>query len=216
MALHLINTTALSNGLKFAAYLRVSTNDQGRNGYGMGDQEITIQYTVQAMQGEIVAWFREVQSGGDNSRPELANAIAYCQQHGTRLVVAKLDRLARNVRFVLAVIDDELKHIPLFCDMPNVTNDHHGRSMLIDRANRAEWERGEIKARTKRTMAIAKLRGVHCGRPAAPDAARMRAKALHADGHSLGAIGRLLAREGFVAPSGNAYFHSSVKQMLAA
>ena len=85
---------------KLVAYVRVSTDKQGRSGLGLEAQQAAVTTFAEAHGGEIVARFVEVESGKRNDRPELGNALAACRKHKATLVIAKLDRLARNVAFI--------------------------------------------------------------------------------------------------------------------
>src|SRR5208282_6413209 len=85
---------------KMVACVRVSTDKQGRSGLELEAQEAAVLRFAEARGGEIVARFVEVESGKRNDRPELGNALAACRRHKATLVIAKLDRLARNVAFI--------------------------------------------------------------------------------------------------------------------
>ena len=82
---------------KPAAYLRVSTQKQGNSGLGLEAQRKAIEHLLG---GQPYEEFIEVESGKKSKRPQLDAAIAYCRKHKTKLVIAKLDRLARNVHFL--------------------------------------------------------------------------------------------------------------------
>ena len=91
---------------RFVAYLRVSTDGQGRSGLGLEAQRQAVAAHVAQAGGEVVAEFREVESGKRADRPQLAAALASCRTRRAVLVIAKLDRLARNARFLLSVVAD--------------------------------------------------------------------------------------------------------------
>jgi DNA invertase Pin-like site-specific DNA recombinase len=204
--------TVMEPIMRYVIYLRCSTDEQGRDGYGLDAQQACCDRLTAG--GEIVATYRETESGSNNQRPVLKRAIDDCRSHGARLVVAKLDRLARNVRYLLQVIDDDLGHIPLLGDMPSIENNAAGRLQLSIMASFAEFELGRIRERTREGMAAAKARGVWCGRKRAPAAARSLAQGLRGEGYGLRAIARELAVAGFRAPSGGLYEPGSIKRML--
>jgi len=144
---------------KFVAYFRVSTQKQGVNGLGMDAQRETVrQYLSNG--GELVAEFVEVETGkGANAlakRPQLAAALALCKKTGAKLLIAKLDRLARNVHFVSGLMESKVKFVA--CDMPEA-NDLTIHVM----AAFAEHEAKRISQRTKEGLAAAKARGVVLG-----------------------------------------------------
>lgn len=136
----------------FVAYYRVSTDRQGESGLGMEAQRSAVARYIEAQGGTMVAEFEEVESGRRHkNRPALAAALEACRQHGAMLVIAKLDRLARNVHFISGLIESRVQFV--CCDNPHVhSRDHHGRFMLHQLAVMAEWEAGAISQRTKDAM----------------------------------------------------------------
>lgn len=151
--------------MKFVTYLRVSTQQQGQSGLGMEAQQVAVQALVGSKLGTIVAEFQEVESGrkGAASRPALMEALATCKRERAALVIGKLDRLARDVRFFLEVLDDSRVDIR-FADLPDVNpKTDEGRMLLISMANFAEFEGRRIGTRTKAALAAAKARGVLLG-----------------------------------------------------
>src|SRR5437868_2250738 len=87
----------------FIAYYRVSTDQQGRSGLGIEAQKASVAAHVSQAGGRLVDEYEEVESGKRNDRPRLAAALAACRARRATLVVAKLDRLARNTAFLLSV-----------------------------------------------------------------------------------------------------------------
>lgn len=144
---------------KFVAYFRVSTQKQGVNGLGMDAQRETVRRFL-SNGGELVGEFVEVETGkGANplsKRPQLAAALALCKKTGSKLLIAKLDRLARNVHFVSGLMESKVKFVA--CDMPEA-NDLTIHVM----AAFAEHEAKRISQRTKEGLAAAKARGVVLG-----------------------------------------------------
>jgi DNA invertase Pin-like site-specific DNA recombinase len=91
----------------FVAYYRVSTQRQGRSGLGLDAQRKAVKDRL-CGGGELISEYTEVESGGRNDRPRLAEALAACRLHRATLIIAKLDRLARNVAFVSNLMDAEV------------------------------------------------------------------------------------------------------------
>ncbi len=85
---------------KFVAYYRVSTAKQGRSGLGLEAQQEAVRSYLNGGSWQLVAEVVEVESGKRNDRPKLAEALPLCRLHGATLIIAKLDRLARNVAFI--------------------------------------------------------------------------------------------------------------------
>ena len=82
---------------RFVAYYRVSTAKQGRSGLGLDAQQAAVQNYLDGGRGKKLAGeFTEVESGRKSERPELAKALALCKKQKATLVIARLDRLARN------------------------------------------------------------------------------------------------------------------------
>jgi DNA invertase Pin-like site-specific DNA recombinase len=138
-------------------YYRVSTDRQGKSGLGLDAQRADIHRYAIASGGELIAEFVEVESGRLNSRPILAEAMAACKKHKATLVIAKLDRLARNVSFVSSILDSRVQFVA--CDAP-----HADRTFLQILSVFAEHEARMISQRTKAALAAAKARGVILGR----------------------------------------------------
>lgn len=137
-----------------AVYLRVSTQRQGRSGLGLEAQRKTIE---RLLDGEPYETFVEVESGKKSKRPKLEEAIAYCRKHKSQLIIAKLDRLARNVHFISGLMESRVDFVA--ADMPNAD-----RFMLHIYAAMAEEEGRRISERTKAALAAAKARGVELGK----------------------------------------------------
>lgn len=144
------------------AYYRVSTSKQGASGLGLEAQQAAVETLCASHGWELVAPpFVEVESGKRNDRPELAKAIQRAKRTGATLVVAKLDRLARDVKFLLTLIDGGADVI--FCDLPALPAGPVGRFMLTQMAAVAELEAGLISQRTKAALAAAKVRAMASG-----------------------------------------------------
>lgn len=144
--------------MQIVSYLRVSTARQGASGLGLEAQRAAVQGFAVAGGHTIVAEFVEVESGRKADRPQLAAALGTCRLHRATLVIAKLDRLARNVAFIAGLMDGNVEFVA--CDMP-----HANRLTLHLMAAMAEHEREMISQRTKAALAAAKARGVKLGNP---------------------------------------------------
>src|ERR1051326_5577378 len=92
----------------YVAYYRVSTDQQGRSGLGLEAQAISVQKHIASLSGSLVATYTEVETGRKRNRPELVKAIAHARRAKATLVIAKLDRLARNVAFVSALMEGQI------------------------------------------------------------------------------------------------------------
>jgi DNA invertase Pin-like site-specific DNA recombinase len=141
----------------FIAYYRVSTDRQGRSGLGLEAQRAAVVRYLAGIGGTLLAEHTEVETGKRNDRPELQKALAACRKHKARLVIAKLDRLSRNVAFIATMMDAGVEFVA--CDNPHAT-----RLTLHILAAVAEHEREMISARTKAALQAAKARGVRLGR----------------------------------------------------
>lgn len=139
--------------MKFVTYLRVSTERQGQSGLGLEAQRAAVAAHVLG-RGEVVAEFVEVESGKRSDCPELA--LAEAKRAGAVLLIAKLDRLARNVAFIANLLESGVEVTA--ADMPEAN-----RFVLHIMAAVAEQEGRAISERTKAALAAAKARGVKLG-----------------------------------------------------
>ena len=155
----------------FIAYYRVSTDRQGKSGLGLEAQRAAVGRYLAGIGGILLAEHTEVETGRRNDRPELQKALAACRKHKARLVIAKLDRLSRNVAFIATMMDAGVEFVA--CDNPHAT-----RLTLHILAAVAEHEREMISARTKAALQAAKARGVRLGRNAESLATANHAAAL--------------------------------------
>jgi DNA invertase Pin-like site-specific DNA recombinase len=144
------------NAMKIIAYYRVSTKRQEESGLGLEGQKAAVEGFAQANRAVIVASYVEVESGRKADRPKLALALAHAKRSKATLVVAKLDRLARNVAFLSAIMDSGVDFIA--CDNP-----HANRLTIHILAAVAEDEARRISDRTKAALAAAKARGAKLG-----------------------------------------------------
>jgi DNA invertase Pin-like site-specific DNA recombinase len=151
-------TTRAFGGPVFVAYYRVSTDAQGRSGLGLEAQREAVSSHVGSCGGLIIAEFEEIESGKKNDRPKIAAALSACRLKRATLVIAKLDRLARNVAFVSNLMESRVEFIA--CDNPYAT-----RLTIHILAAVAEHEREMISQRTIAALAAAKARGIRLGNP---------------------------------------------------
>jgi DNA invertase Pin-like site-specific DNA recombinase len=141
----------------YVAYYRVSTDRQGQSGLGLDAQRQAVAQFVGA--GQLVGEFTEIESGKRHTnRPQLAAALSECRRRKTTLVIAKLDRLARNVHFISGLMESGVEFVAV--DMPSAN-----RLTIHILAAVAEHEREMISQRTKAALAQAKARGRKLGNP---------------------------------------------------
>lgn len=141
--------------MQYVGYVRVSTQSQGRSGLGLDAQRASIDAFIRD-RATLVAMFTEVESGKHSDRPQLREAMAHCKATGSTLLIAKLDRLSRNVAFIASLMESGVPFVA--CDMPDADP-----FRLHIEAAIAEEERRRISQRTKAALAVAKARGVMLG-----------------------------------------------------
>ena len=120
----------------FVAYYRVSTKHQGGTGLGIEAQRKAVTDFINGNGSRVMAEHVEVESGKNGNRPELANALSKCKETGATLVVARLDRLPRNTKFLLTLVDAEVSVV--FCDLPQIPEGPIGRFFITMLAATAE------------------------------------------------------------------------------
>ncbi len=144
---------------RYISYFRVSTQKQGASGLGLEAQRESVARYVSSVAGTIIAEFEEVESGKrSDNRPQLLAALGHAKATRATVVIAKLDRLARNVAFISSLMDSGVDFVA--ADMPMAN-----RLTVHVLAAVAEHEREMISARTKAALAAAKARGVKLGNP---------------------------------------------------
>ena len=143
---------------KYVAYLRVSTQKQGYSGLGLEAQKEIIQNYLKDIQP--IAEYVEVESGRktDKGRPQLRAALSHCRKDGATLIVAKLDRLARNVSFLSSLLENDVEIV--FCDFPQAN-----KMVLHILAAISQYEAELIATRTRQALAAKKARGFKLGNP---------------------------------------------------
>ena len=143
---------------RFVAYYRVSTDRQGRSGLGLEAQRKAVMDYLNGGAWELVGEFTEIESGKHSDRPELAKAITACRKQRARLVIAKLDRLSRNLAFIATLMESGVEFVA-------VDNPTANKLTVHILAAVAQHEREMISERTKAALAAAKARGTKLGTP---------------------------------------------------
>jgi DNA invertase Pin-like site-specific DNA recombinase len=143
---------------RYVAYFRVSTQKQGRSGLGLDAQKQAVKDFLLQFGGELVAEYMEVESGKRIDRPEFTKAADYAELANATLLVAKLDRLSRDLHFVTSLQKRGIRF--KLCDLPEIDN-----LTIHILAAMAEHEARMISVRTKQAMTEAKRRGVVMGNP---------------------------------------------------
>ena len=142
---------------QYAVYIRVSTQKQGRSGLGLESQKKICEDFIHSENGNKIAEFMDVESGTHRDRRGLREAITFCQANKCGLVIAKLDRLCRDVEFCFRVVNTGIDiH---FCDMPTINT-----LLLGVFASVAQYERELTSDRTKKALAVKKAQGCRLGR----------------------------------------------------
>ena len=214
---------------KYVAYYRVSTRSQETSHLGLDAQRDAVLKYIRNNGNRIIAEFTEVESGKRDNRPELTTAVNLCKTDGATLVVAKLDRLYRDVYFTTKLMKDKVKFV--CCDIPEATD-----LTIHIFAAIAEWERKEISRRTRAALS-AKRQNDPTWRPGTDNLtpeARLQArqsisqkarqdensrKAYHyisllkGQGLSLHAIARRLNAENYRTRTGKLFHYSQVKNI---
>ena len=224
----------MTSSAKIVAYLRVSTQKQGRSGLGLDAQRSAIEEYARSRGARVLETFTEVESGKANTRPELAKALHLARVTGATLVIAKLDRLSRNAAFLLTLRDSGARFVA--ADMPDANELTVGIMALV-----AQQEREAISKRTREALAAAKRRGVKLGNPRGAaalrrarkgNAASLEAIRSRADAHaenlapvvralgeegitSLGAVASALNERGMLTPRGGRWHKTSVRNLLS-
>jgi DNA invertase Pin-like site-specific DNA recombinase len=141
----------------FVAYYRVSTDRQGESGLGLEAQRTAVARFIQG--ASLLGEFHEIESGKNHTnRPQLAAALALCRTSRATLVIAKLDRLARDVHFISGLMKAGVDFVAV--DMPQAN-----KLTVHILAAVAEHEREAISQRTKAALQAAKARGTRLGNP---------------------------------------------------
>ena len=211
---------------KFVAYYRVSTDKQGISGLGMDAQKQAVANYLNGGSWNLLAEFAEVETGKRSDRQELVKAVALCRKEGATLLIAKLDRLARNAAFLLNLRDSGVNFVAT--DMPHADRFTVGVMALV-----AEKEAEMISQRTKDGLAAAKRRGIKLGNPRPAQALKVAqtANLARADAYAksllpvieeiraahvttLRKMAQCLNARGFKTPNNKGFKAQSVKNLL--
>ncbi len=216
---------------KIVSYIRVSTQRQGTSGLGLEAQRAAVQSFCESNDYEHLAEYQEVESGRKNARPVLQKALAHAKSTKATLLIAKIDRLARNVAFIANLMESGTEFRA--CDMPETNN-----FMLHIMAAVAEQEASAISQRTRVALKAAKDRGTALGgsNPACrnlTEEARLRGanstartasafyagvesdiQSLHKNGNSLRSIAEALNAQGLATRNGSRWTATQVLRVL--
>lgn len=215
---------------RYIAYYRVSTQRQGRSGLGLEAQRQAVIERL-CSRGELVSEYTEIESGRRTDRPRLAEALAACRLHRATLIIAKLDRLARNVAFVSNLMESGTEFEAV--DFPQAN-----RLTIHILAAVAENEAQAISQRTRAALAAAKARGIRLGgfrgrAGTCNDLAKARAvrtaeadrrasdlapmiQAIRSDGMTSAAkIAAALNERGITAPRGGAWYAAQIRRVFS-
>ncbi|MDO9067830.1 MAG: recombinase family protein [Deltaproteobacteria bacterium] len=156
----------MGNG--YISYVRVSTDRQGKSGLGLQAQQKQVRDFISSCNGVLLDEFTEIESGKNNNRPELAKAIRQSQLTGSKLIIAKLDRLSRSLNYITSLSESKIDFV--VCDLPGC--DQFTINLYGALAQR---ERELISQRTKSALQAAKALGKVLGTPEnlTPAAARI-------------------------------------------
>ncbi len=154
--------------MKYVAYYRVSTKQQGKSGLGLDAQKETVKTFTNNCTGCLLGEFVEVESGKNDNREQLKSAIEFARVNGAKLLIAKLDRLSRNASFIFALRDSKIDFV--CCDMPDANTLTIGIFATL-----AQHERELISSRTKAALSARKERVGEWRKGVTSDEARAKA-----------------------------------------
>lgn len=143
--------------MNYISYIRVSTTRQGISGLGLQAQKSAVKNFLKP-EDNLLVEFQEVESGKNNERTMLKEAIQRCKEMNATLLIAKLDRLSRNVSFIYTLRDSKIDFV--CADMPNASPVTIGIMAVL-----AQDERERISQRTKSALEELKSKGVKLGKP---------------------------------------------------
>ena len=153
---------------RYVAYYRVSTKKQGNSGLGLDAQQKAVADYLNGGNWQLLGSYTDVESGGDDARPQLAQAMDHAKKAKATLLIAKLDRLSRRVSFVSRLMESGVTFVA-------VDNPHATKLVIHMMVVMAEEERRLTSERTKAALAAAKRRGVKLGNPRLSDARKLAA-----------------------------------------
>ena len=214
----------------YVSYLRVSTQKQGYSGLGLEAQREIIQNHL--YDTTPITEFIEVESGRKKDRPKLKEALDLCRKTGSTLIVAKLDRLARNVSFLSSLLESDVEIV--FCDFPQAN-----KMVLHILSAISQYEAELTASRTKSALQAKKARGCKLGNPEHllgkhnqaiqnsimtcktkadnnPNNKRAVAmlRTLVKENRSLNEMAKILNNEGFVTSQGSKFSKSTIHKLI--
>lgn len=194
---------------RIIVYYRVSTDRQEKSGLGIDGQKAAVRQYVARTGAELIRSYTETESGKNSERPQFARAVAHARRSRATLVVAKLDRLARNLAFLDTLQRSKLNFVALDCE-------HANKAMLQMMMIMAEWEVDQISARTKAALQARRERGGKLGAEN-PNCRNLTARAMKR-GRKLGAeANKRLADEAYadILPEMREWAQSETLQAIA-
>lgn len=175
---------------KAIPYYRVSTEKQGQSGLGLDAQQKSVHDFAQSNSLELLPEFIEVESGRNNKRPVLHDALLACRKQKAVLLIARIDRLSRNVAFISKLMESRVEFVA-------VDNPKANKLVVHILAAFAEYERDVISTRTREALQAAKLRGVELGSHARHVLSKRNRQAADDFALRMHPMIALLRREGF-------------------
>lgn len=215
--------------MKYVAYYRVSTK---RQNLGLEAQKTAVeQFLYRNSNSTLLAEYSEQESGKNDNREELHKAIDFCKRNNAKLLIARLDRISRNISFIFSLRDSNIDFVA--CDVPEFNTLTLGIFATI-----AQNEREVISMRTRNALQELKNKGVKLGAPNAHFTAEMRARAserktaialsnannkratcvikeLLGKTNNASEIARYLNENGFVTARGNQFSCVQVKRLIS-
>ena len=211
----------LANPLAVVVYLRVSTEEQGKSGLGLEAQLASCQRLIESDSLSSLGVFQEIVSGliDPNERTEFVKAVTLAQDNGASLLIAKLDRLSRQVFYISRYLNDPSHPRLLIADRPNASEFEIN---II--ASLAQEERRLISERTKAALAERKKQGVQLGKVGREtraskareltEEAIAKARELKAQGISLSKIAQTLNSQGLLTSRGTNWSKQALGKRL--
>jgi DNA invertase Pin-like site-specific DNA recombinase len=211
----------------FIAYYRVSTQRQGVSGLGLEAQRSSVLSYINGR--TLLGEYKDIESGKCDLRPQLLKAIQKSKENNSILVIAKLDRLSRNLNFITLLQKEKVKFV--CCDLPDANE------LTINIfGSLAQWEREKISTRVIEALTELKKRGVKLGNPdnfnnesrklgskkmiekAKMNSNNIKAKKvihlLHKNGMTLREITNELNNSGFQTSKGLAFHPEQVRRLI--
>lgn len=211
----------------YVAYFRVSTQKQGISGLGLESQKTAVMNFIGA--NNLIAEFTEIESGKNNNRIELDKATDYAKQNNATLIIAKLDRLSRDLLFLIQFKEKNVDFV--CCDLPDLNNltihlfgaiAQHERELISERTKKAlqsKKERGFKLGSPDNLTNVSRLKSIEVRKEIANSNPNNRKafaliKSLRSQGISYNKIAQQLNESGFKTATNKDFFAMSVKQLF--